>query len=102
MEIIKQVENKLLKRLEIECVFENNSSTLKREEVLKQISKKLKVDENLVIVNHIGNYFGSSQVRVKAKVYEDLNAKDKYARPHMIKRNSFEKSKDEEKQEASA
>lgn len=96
MKIVKDVENKLLGRREIEATIEHSSSTLTRKEVKKTIAKKLKVDEALVNVIHIGNYFGDSQVNVQAKIYESEETYKKNARPHMIKRNTPEVKKEAE------
>ncbi len=88
--ITKNVENKLLSRKEIEAVIPNENGTLSRAVIKKEIAKKLKVDENLVIVNNASNYFGNNEVRVKAKVYDTKESLKANARPHMVKRNHVE------------
>ena len=88
--ITKNVENKLLSRKEIEAVIPNENGTLSRAVIKKEIAKKLKVKEELVIVNNASNYFGNTEVRVKAKVYDTKESLEANARPHMIKRNHVE------------
>lgn len=95
MEIIKDIENKLLGRREIVAKLVSESSTPKRVEIKKTLAKKLKVDESLVIVNHIGSYFGDSDIRVRAKVYNSEEALKKNARPHMVKRNAVANAAEE-------
>lgn len=95
MEVVKNIENKLLKRREIEAVMQNSSSTPTRAEIKKAIAKQLKVDEDLVVVNHIGSYFGVPNINIKAKVYDDKKSLEMNARPHMVKRNTFTQPKEE-------
>ncbi|MDA3855970.1 MAG: hypothetical protein PF569_06915 [Candidatus Woesearchaeota archaeon] len=88
VEIVKNVENKLLGRLEVEALIPNTGATISRENIKKDIAKKLKVSADLVIINHAGSYYGDTQVRVRAKVYDSKESLEKNARPHMVKRNS--------------
>ena len=98
MKIVKDVENKLLARREVEASVENTGATLTRDEIKKSIAKLLKVKEDLVIVNHAGNYFGNSNMNIVAKVYDNAEAVKRNARPHMVKRNTkvVEKGEGEE------
>ncbi len=91
MEIVKDVENKLMGRRELECFVENDSATLTRMQIKSAIAKKLKIDENLIIVKHISNTFGDSNIKIEARVYDSLEVLQKNARPHLIKRNSPKK-----------
>ena len=90
VEVIKNVENKLLGRKEVEALIPSNGATLSRSDIKKEIAKVLKVKEDLVIVNHAVSYYGDNQVRIKAKVYENKESLEKHARPHMVKRNVVE------------
>ena len=88
VEIIKNVENKLLSRKEILAKIPNTGSTPSRADIRKELAKKLKADESLIVINLAQNYFGDSVVNVRAKVYDTKEALEKYARPHMVKRNT--------------
>jgi ribosomal protein S24E len=94
MEILKNNENKLLKRKEIEARLDNLSATPSRIEVKKELAKKLKVDESLVIVNEIKHDYGDPKAYVKAKIYNSEKDLQVNARPHMIKRNTQEVAKE--------
>ena len=88
MEIIENKENKLLGRKEIVAKLANTGSTPARADIKANIAKVLKVDENLVIVNEVSNYFGNSNIKIKAKVYDSKEVLEQNARPHMVKRNT--------------
>ena len=90
MEIIENKENKLLGRKEIVAKLVNEGATPKRVEIKKALAKKLKVKEELVIVNKVSNYFGDNNVQIKAKVYDNIKSLELNARPYMIKRNHVE------------
>ena len=100
MEILKNIENKLLKRKEIEARLDNSSKTPSREEVKKAIAKQLKVDESLVIVNEVVHDFGDPDVYIKAKVYNSVEDLKVNARPHMIKRNTSQSEESQEEAQA--
>jgi len=88
MEIVKNIENKLFGRHEVEAVMQNAGATPTRADIKKAIAKQLKVEENLVIVNNVKNHFGGGKVKIIAKVYDNEELLNKNARPHMIKRNT--------------
>ena len=75
MEIRKERENKLLKRKEIEVYLDHTGKpTPTRLEILKELAKKLKVKEDLIIVDKIFSETGKACSRVKVLVYQ--NTKD--------------------------
>lgn len=88
VEIVKNVENKLLGRKEVELLIPNTGATLSRDEIKNIIAKELKVKGDFVIINHAGSYYGDTQIKVKAKVYDSKESLEKHARPHMVKRNT--------------
>lgn len=95
VEIIKNVENKLLGRKEIIAKLPNKTGTPSRADIRKTLAKKLKVEENLVIVNFAQSAFGNSDVNVRAKIYDSKESLEKNARPHMVKRNALVKAAEE-------
>lgn len=102
MEIIENKENKLLGRKEILAKMSSDGATPRRVQVKKEIAKKLKVDESLVIVNSVENAFGDTNVNIRAKVYENKESLERNARPHMVKRNHVEEPVAEEPVEEAA
>ncbi|MFW6286225.1 MAG: 30S ribosomal protein S24e [Nanoarchaeota archaeon] len=96
MNILQNKENKLLKRKEIIATLENKSSTPARKEIREMLAKKLKVDKDLVVVNSIIHKFGSSDIDIKAKVYDTKESLELNARSHMKKRNTDSSNKEEQ------
>lgn len=89
MEIVKDFENKLLKRRELEVELQTDGATLSRDKVKTQLVKELKVeDENLLVVEKIKSHFGSTIVSVFVTVYEDEKAMKVLTPQHIIKRNT--------------
>lgn len=95
MRIEKDEENKLLSRRSVLAVEENTSVTLSRKEAKNKVAKLLGVEEELVIVKRVFNKYGNSDTYVDCKVYESREALEKFAREHLIKRNTFEEPKEE-------
>jgi ribosomal protein S24E len=95
MEIKKEFENKLLKRKELVIEMESDSSTISRKKAKEMIAKKLKVEENLIIVKKIKSKLGSLKVEIEVNVYETEDALKKFSREYLIKRNVFEQNKEE-------
>jgi ribosomal protein S24E len=96
MEIIKNVENKLFGRQELEVVMESTKATPTRAEIKTAIAKQFKVEEDLVIINNIKNHFGGGKIKITAKIYENIELLNKNARPHMIKRNTAKAVEEEQ------
>ena len=87
MEVVKNIENKLLNRKEIIAKIDDNETSLKRYDVKVQLAKKLKVKEDLIIVQNISQHFGSRAVKVTAYVYDNADALKKLTPEHIAKRN---------------
>jgi VCBS repeat-containing protein len=87
MKIVKEFENKLLKRKEVELTTEVEGTTLSRSDAKKQAVKALKADEKLVVVHSIKSHFGTRTVTVKVYVYEDEAILKKLTSSHILKRN---------------
>lgn len=96
MEIVKNFDNKLLHRKEIVGTLANSGVTPSRIQVRKEIAKKLKVDDKLVVVNKISSSFGNSNVTIEAVVYEKKETLEKLTHAHIKKRNQFSDSDDSE------
>ena len=89
MEIVKDFDNKLLNRKEVIAKFDGDGATPARSAVRKDIAKKLKVDEKLIIINKISSHFGGTDVSVKANVYGDAETLNKVTPEHLVKRNAI-------------
>ena len=72
LEITEQNDNPLLNRQEIKVVIKHNeSSTPRRNQVIKNISEKLKANRELVIIDHLKNVYGKTETHGYAKIYSD-------------------------------
>ncbi|MFH1447297.1 MAG: hypothetical protein ABIG39_00395 [Candidatus Micrarchaeota archaeon] len=104
LKIEKQNENKLLNRLEIEFYAMGDGTTPSRRDVKTAIQQKLKVDEELIVIDKIESHFGMSQVNGKAMVYNDKKSMD-VVPEYLLKRDrkkqaEKKESPKEEKKEA--
>lgn len=99
MELVKTVENKLLKRKEIKGTATTHGATPTRVSLRKELAKQLKVEENLIIIKGINSSYGSNQVDVEANVYEDRETLEKLTLDHIKKRNAIEEVVEEVKEE---
>jgi len=93
MEIIKNFENKLLRRKQVIAKTEVSDKTISRKETKAQLAKLLKVKEDSIIIKEIKSHFGSKEVIIEANVYANNEELQKTARSHLIKRNTFEEKK---------
>ena len=78
LEITEQNDNPLLNRQEIKVVIKHNeSSTPRRNQVIKNISEKLKANRELVIIDHLKNAYGKTETHGYAKIYSDKESLSK-------------------------
>ena len=72
LEITEQNDNPLLNRQEIKVVIKHSeSSTPRRNQVIKNISEQLKTNRELVIIDHLKNAYGKTETHGYAKIYSD-------------------------------
>jgi ribosomal protein S24E len=91
MKIIKNIDNKLLSRHEIELEVESDKNK-SYAEMAKIIAEEFKTDEDKIIIDSIKGSFGSEIIKVKAKVYSSKELRDQ-----ALKRKT--KTKKEEKKD---
>ena len=96
MKVIKTVENKLLKRKELEVEILEKEASLTRYDIKTQIAKSLQIDVNLVVVEKVNTHFGSRDVIVKAYAYDDEATLKSLTREHIVKRNAAPKKEEAE------
>jgi len=77
MNILKQKDNKLLKREEIIAEVTENSIPSKVN-IAKKIGEKLKKPEENVVIEKISTQFGNHTFKIFAKVYDSKESKEKY------------------------
>lgn len=88
MKLLKEFDNKLLMRKEVEYLENSSPITISRQEAKAKIAKALDVDENLVVITKIGSQFGSQDVNIYGFVYENEEVLKKLTPEHIAKRNA--------------
>jgi len=100
MEVVKDFDNKLLNRRELIVNINDNGATPTRDSIKKELVKKFKAKEELVVVNKIDTSYGSTGVEVQASIYKDSKTLDTLTSKHMLKRNESKAPKVEPEVEA--
>ena len=103
LEITEQNDNPLLNRQEIKVVIKHNeSSTPRRNQVIKNISEQLKANRELVIIDHLKNAYGKTETHGYAKIYSDKETLSKIeTKPSMDRHKDIDShSSEEETKEA--
>ena len=105
LEITEQNDNPLLNRQEIKVVIKHNeSSTPRRNQVIKNISEQLKANRELVIIDHLKNSYGKTETHGYAKIYSDKESLSKIeTKPSLERHKDIDShSSEEETKEAPA
>jgi|SRR3989344_1995062 len=78
MRKLKETPSLLLNRNEVVYELDHfQKPTPKKEDIRKQLAESLKVNEDLIKINKVINYFGSTKIKIIADIYktkEDLQA----------------------------
>ena len=99
LEIIEQNDNPLLNRQEIKVVIKHNeSSTPRRNQVIKSISEQLKANRELVIIDHLKNSYGKTETHGYAKIYSDKESLSKIETKPSLERHKDIDSHSSEKE----
>jgi ribosomal protein S24E len=77
MKIIEIRRNNLLNREEITAVLESQV-TPSNQEVIQLISENTKKPADQIVIEKINSNFGTRQVKINVKVYNDLKSKEKF------------------------
>ena len=102
LEIIEQNDNPLLNRQEIKVVIKHNeSSTPRRNQVIKNISEQLKANRELVIIDHLKNSYGKTETHGYAKIYSDKESLSKIeTKPSLERHKDIDSHSSEEETKA--
>jgi len=92
MEITKQNENPLQKRVEVYFTLEHaGEATPGRNAVAEEIAKKMKTKRTCVVVDSVESSFGVGKSNGYAKVYASKEAALEFENDYLLKRNGIEK-----------
>lgn len=97
LEIKKQVETPLLSRSRVTLAAEYQGATPSRMDFKKDVSRKLGVGEELVIIKHVYTRFGKQKSKIIAHVYQNKNDLEKFEDEYLIKKHTEKKKEEEEK-----
>lgn len=100
IEIIKEKENKLLSRKEIEFKVTYEAATPKIGDVRKELIGAIHSKDNLTVIDSLRPSFGAKRLAGYAKVYKDEEGL-KIEPKHRLKKNSLIKE-EEKKADAAA
>ena len=88
LHIIKERDNRLIRRLEIEgIVVHIGKGTPSRNDVVKAIAKLYNKPEELIIVKKILSEYGMGMSKIKVHIYEDINRLKSFEPEYIIKRH---------------
>jgi len=76
MDVVKEFDNRLLKRKEVE-VSDRYNSNPGLSKVLEDIAKHLKVKEEVVVIKKINSHFGSNNFLIDAFIYDSPADKER-------------------------
>jgi len=71
LKITNTVENNIFSRNEITATLDYSASTPSRKDILKELSKQLKVNEDMIIVDNVKTKFKERTAIVVARAYKD-------------------------------
>ena len=90
LEITEQNDNPLLNRQEVKVIIKHNeSSTPRRNQVIKSLSEQLKAKRDLVIIDHLKNAYGKTETHGYAKIYSDRESLKKIETKPSIDRHKI-------------
>lgn len=74
MEILKENENKLLHRKELDIVFKDLTATPSKKDIVAAVSANMGASEGAIVLGSVHQKFGKREARVYVKVYESEDA----------------------------
>ncbi|MBW3023249.1 hypothetical protein KY308_04040 [Candidatus Woesearchaeota archaeon] len=95
LELIEKKEVPLLSRTRVQLKAEFDKATPKRDDIRKEVAKKVGSDEKLTIVKHIYTQFGNREAKVIAHIYKKEEDMRRIEDKPAVKRNVKEEPKAE-------
>ncbi|MBU0756821.1 MAG: hypothetical protein KKF44_02040 [Nanoarchaeota archaeon] len=92
LELIKEKELPLLSRKRASFWYKESGATPSRKNLIKEIAKRFKANEDLVIIKHIYPQFGSSKAKVLVHIYDDKKKMDFFEHKALLKKHVFKEA----------
>ena len=100
IEIESKKNNPLLNRIEVHFVIRHTGESTPRREVIRgELSEKLGVGKENIIIDHMTSDFGIQKTKGYAKIYSSAEKTKAEERNHLLKRNNLPMKKTEKKKE---
>lgn len=87
IEVTSDIENKLLGRREVECVFRGTSGSLSRSNAAQAVSKQMKASDKKVYTVLLKGAYGTMDLKGVFYIYNDDEAAKKDLQTYVLKRN---------------
>lgn len=101
MKILKQDKSKILPRIDVVATFDHvEKRTPSVNEVKEELSKAMKVDKDLIVVDHIYSGFGTGFSEVVAYVYDNKESMEKIIKKTKKQKEAEKKALEEAKKKA--
>ena len=88
IEVIKEENNTLLNRKELQIKIEHPAATPARIEVKHKVAADLKVEPERVIIDNMKTAFGKKETTAYVKIYESAEVAQQIERGHILRRNA--------------
>ena len=89
IKIVKDLDNKLLNRRELDFTVEYEGPTPSRADVRKKLAALLNTDVNLLLVQKMESEYGHQLAKGYAKLYESEDRMKQVEPEHVLKRNTM-------------
>ncbi len=100
IQVIKEKNNLLLNRREVEFKVIHDEATPSRKSIVERLAATMNSKEGLVYVDRLNTEFGKRETLGYAKIYETAERAKQVERSHIVERNTFVKPEGK-KEEAS-
>ncbi|MDO8553851.1 MAG: hypothetical protein Q7S22_03535 [Candidatus Micrarchaeota archaeon] len=97
IEIVSQVENKLLGRKELTAKIGFSGPTPNRKDIRSTIGGKIGANPELMVLGEVRNEFGTTNLTVTAHIYDNVELMKKNELYHLMVRDGLAPKKEKKK-----
>jgi ribosomal protein S24E len=87
---IKEKDMKLLSRKRVVLMLDSGGATPSRKQLIKELAKKYKVSEEVVVIRHVYPQFGSKNAKLIVHIYDDKEKKAMFEHQNLLKKHAPE------------